>query len=352
MTYVIMLHVLGQGGVLAAATTGVQKCMVWFLEVFAFCAVDCFALISGYVGFRDGKVKLKLANYLTIWFQVVFYTLLITVVFQIVLPDAVHWLDYVKAFLPVTMSTYWYFTAYTGLFFVAPIINAAVQGLEETQAKRIVIVLFAVFSIYATLVPKDVFALKDGYSFVWLILMYFIGAVMKKTGMLSGVSCRAEIIGVLLLCLIGVVWRLYSGIISAQVFGKPVGTELLLNYVSPTVLIAAVIHLLLFKRIEVSPGMKKAISFAAPGAFAAYIINTNPFIWEYCMKSRFEALVNYPTYLMPVIVIGFSVIFVLLSVTMDGMRRWIFHILRIERLPAFIDDRIHSLFAHIHLASS
>ena len=57
MAMIAMLHVLGHGGVLNASVNNVMVySLAWLLEVGAYCAVNCYALISGYVGY-GGKFK-------------------------------------------------------------------------------------------------------------------------------------------------------------------------------------------------------------------------------------------------------------------------------------------------------
>ena len=51
MLMVVVLHVLGQGGVLKTSTPlSIGYSVAWILEIAAYCAVNCYALISGYVG--------------------------------------------------------------------------------------------------------------------------------------------------------------------------------------------------------------------------------------------------------------------------------------------------------------
>ena len=51
MLMVVVLHVLGQGGILAALEAaparGGSFALCWLLELACSCAVDCFGLISG-----------------------------------------------------------------------------------------------------------------------------------------------------------------------------------------------------------------------------------------------------------------------------------------------------------------
>lgn len=54
MLLVVTLHVLGHGGVLENLV-GKKYAVCWLLECFSFCAVNCYGIISGYVGFSDKK---------------------------------------------------------------------------------------------------------------------------------------------------------------------------------------------------------------------------------------------------------------------------------------------------------
>lgn len=50
MIYVIILHTLGQGRILTNSISGSFHFYVgWTIEIFAFCSVNIFGIISGYV---------------------------------------------------------------------------------------------------------------------------------------------------------------------------------------------------------------------------------------------------------------------------------------------------------------
>ena len=67
MLGVVVLHVLGQQGVLASAMPlSLDYMTAWLLETAAFCAVNCYALISGYVGVFS---RFRYANLALIWCQ-------------------------------------------------------------------------------------------------------------------------------------------------------------------------------------------------------------------------------------------------------------------------------------------
>ena len=59
MLGVVFLHVLGHVVILSLDLSPVNFSMVWFIEILAYPAVNCFVLISGYIGYKEEKVFLK-----------------------------------------------------------------------------------------------------------------------------------------------------------------------------------------------------------------------------------------------------------------------------------------------------
>lgn len=66
MMMIPLLHVLGHGGILGTLTPlETHYEIAWFLEIACYCAVNVYALISGYVGY--GR-KQKYANLIQLSF--------------------------------------------------------------------------------------------------------------------------------------------------------------------------------------------------------------------------------------------------------------------------------------------
>ena len=85
MFMVIVLHLCGHGGVLSAFQTSSKRFwFAWLLEISAYCAVNCYALISGYVGVDS---KYRYSRIFLLWLQVIFYTVSITVLFSGLHPE-------------------------------------------------------------------------------------------------------------------------------------------------------------------------------------------------------------------------------------------------------------------------
>ena len=108
MLMVLILHILGPGGILK--NTNILSAnyeAAWLLEIAAFCAVNCYALASGYVGLYT---KFKYTNIVHIWLQVAFYNVLFTAIAAALLPEVTSH-HILEACLPVHNNFYWYFTA-------------------------------------------------------------------------------------------------------------------------------------------------------------------------------------------------------------------------------------------------
>lgn len=130
-----MLHTLRNGGVLNACQIGTLPYKIfWLIETLAYCAVDGFGIISGYV------LTEKLCKYekmVEMWFQVLFYSLIVTLLFTIMgLNSSCNREDIIRYMFPVTYGVFWYFTAYVVVFFATPILNKFILSADETVVKK------------------------------------------------------------------------------------------------------------------------------------------------------------------------------------------------------------------------
>lgn len=178
MIMIGVLHILGHGNILFSEelSQGSYK-TVWFMEIACFCAVNCYALISGYVGIT---AVFRYTRLVTTHLRVIFYSVVITLIFAISMPGIVGKEQIRAALFPVINQSYWYYTAYFALFLLIPYLNYLAQGLSREQYRTLIIVVITLFSVLPTISGTDIFRLHDGYSVFWLIVMYLLGAYIKK----------------------------------------------------------------------------------------------------------------------------------------------------------------------------
>ncbi len=345
MFLIALLHVLGQGGVIGAVgDNALNYQTAWFLEIGAYCCVNCYALISGYVGLNS---KFKYSNIIMLWFNVIFYTVGITLIFQLVMPDALITENkdgkfflisecWENALFPTFSKQYWYFTAYFLCYFFTPVLNKAVQALEQKRLRNTIIALLLIFSVPALYTGKDVFGGSFGYSAIWLIVLYLTGAYMKKYNSLSYIKTIPALFGYI--SVIAFTWAVKIGLESFLPDFKR--SNILVNYTSPTIIAAAIFLLVLFKNLKLPTIICKIIKFMSPLAFSVYIIHVNPLVWQNVMKGLFKELAALPMPLMMLSVIGASLGLYLVCSAIDVIRFYLFKFIRLHKFVVLLETKI------------
>lgn len=351
MYLIAVLHVLGQGGVLGAASKdALSYNTAWFLEIGAYCCVNCYALISGYVGLNS---RFKYTNIIMLWLRVLFYTVGITAIFQFVMPQAlingdktgdVFFLILEKwgnALFPVSTKQYWYFTAYFLCYFFMPILNKAVHTLEQKQLKKAIAALVLIISIPALFTGTDVFGAGSGYSGLWLIVLYLVGAYMKKYNSLIYIGKLEALAGYI--ASITVTWAVKLMI--TEYIPQFSRANLLVSYTSPTIIASGIFLFIFFKNINPPKFFCKIIAFFSPLAFSVYIIHVHPLVWQHVMKGLFKPLAKLSTPLMALSVIGASFGLYLACSLIDVVRHYLFKLLRLQKLVFTVETKITEKFS-------
>lgn len=343
MFYVVVLHTLRHGGVSDALEAGTAGYVAnWFLQISAFCAVDIFALISGYVSYTDKEKPVKFSGYFNLWFQVVFYGCVTGAVMSIINPEWVTSSDYIKMFFPVSNSLYWYFTAYTGLFLIAPVINAGIRSTDEKTLKRLFVLIIVVFSVAEIVTKKQ--KLDRGYSFAWLLILYVLGGIIKKCNIGKSLKAYQGAVLILVLNLAGLIWKLYGT--HFYLFCFPINPDTFILYTSPLIAGSAILYVIVFSKINFPKRFVKVISYAAPCAFAVYLLNAQYYIWTFVLKGAFVSLAHQNWFVTTLAVLGFAVLFVIGSVFIDRIRARLFKLIRINEASLFLEKVILKMFAN------
>ena len=290
MFMIVNLHVLGQGGAMVRIVGDeAGYYAAWFLETCAYCAVDCYGLISGYVGVNG---KFRPARLLELWLQVFFYSFGITLLYGIFAPGLLNGEYFWKAVFLVSNKTYWYFSSYVGLFFIMPFLNRMVNSLKEREVRWLAAALFLVFSV-GTALPKavgvDFLQLVGGYSFAWLCILYLLGACVRKCSFRRWKS-RSYILAYFGLAAFSWAFKIIVENLTRSLLGEARYGRLFTGYAAPTILLCALCLLLVFERLEIKSSLgKRIVALAAPLSFSVYLIHTHPMIWDTLLKGAFAS---------------------------------------------------------------
>ena len=285
MFFVAALHIIGIGGIITGSELlSPQFLTAQLLRITMLCAVNCYALISGFVGWDR---KPKLSGLAALWLKAVIYCLAITALFARQVP--VDYKTWLSALLPVTTGQYWYLTAYAGLFVLMPLLNFAVRNMPKRELTVTVSGIFLLFCVLPISPLTDAFYLHDGYSVLWLAVVYLLGGYLGKYDPLSRLS-----VGKWLLVFAGSVllaWAPRMGVLWLKPhYWYDAYGNILIEYTSPTIVLAAAALLAVFVRLELPSWAETAVKKISPYAFGVYLSHAHPLVFRYVLENRFAYL--------------------------------------------------------------
>lgn len=325
MYMVVILHVLGAGGILSnlGSPDSMQYRFAWLLEIGAYCAVNCYALISGYVGFHS---RFRISRLMQLWLQIIFYTISITAIFSILQPETITLQDWIYAFFPIIHDQYWYLTSYFGMSLFVPMMNLALHTFNKKQLSAMVLAIFVFFVTIPTFIQLDPFMLTRGYSMIWLCLLYFIGGYLKKYDILS---------------LIRPIWGLlaYIAMVFITLLLKCNDFSHFVEYTSPTIFISGLGLLVFFANLKInSVFCKKIIALFAPATLGVYIIHVNPlFFWRILADSTIPFLQHRTVVMVSMVLIMGAGIYGICTI-IDLIRIFIFKKLKVKEKTSLLDS--------------
>ena len=347
MMFIVTIHVMEHGGVLENSI-GINYIISHFLYTIIKSGVNCFALISGYVGFSEKKETLSFRKYLLMWMQVVFFSILSLIIVSVYSHNAVSFKSLVKTLFPVTLGSYWYFTAYTMVYFLKPFMNKTIQKLntvEEMYRAYIYFGLLCILIRFSDIISGSL-KFSNGLSWMWLCMMYYLGAMIRKQHMISLENCKADIhrlIKVLLVCILltwgwKIIFHFFIG------FGKY--DDLFLVHTSLTMIGEAVCFLLLFAQYEPGKKKKRIISFFSAASFGVYLLHDNRSIRAAFITDQFIWITATPAYLIIIYILGSALCIYIICVIVEKLRQRLFQLLQLPQLSRILSDHIDSVLNH------
>lgn len=321
MAMVVLHHILTHGGLLFAFADGVLTGeIVRVLNALVFCAVNVYAILTGY---GMSQASFKLSRWLLLWVQTVATGLVITAGFALFSGETLTGANWLQALLPVTHDTYWYFTAYTGVFVLIPVLNMALERFTSRQLGVLLAALMMLFSVLP-LAGFDPFRLGGGYHMLWLAVLYLLGGAFRKYGF--GKMGKYGLALYLAGSLLG--WVL----------------EPMMSYTSPAMVLAAAGLAAAFAGWNLPEGMGRLFTKLAPLSFGVYLIHEQPLIRQNLIYMRFDALKNLsPIRLGAALMASWIGIFAA-CLALEWCRAKLFGALGVKRLCERVDEKVCGRF--------
>ena len=334
--YVLILHSLNIGGGLSAAEKGTLSYnILWFLQIISYGAVNIFVLISGYAGSGSGNMKKDWGRLLTLWLEVIYYSVLVYIVFVLLHKVTFYPKDFLVYFFPLSNNLYWFFSSFVGLYLIKPFLDIAVDSLDKKKTETCMIFVFLGFSIFSMV--SEVFGTDKGYSAIWFIVLYLLGAAEKKHQFTKNISSFKLVAIIISSSVLTWCWKVYG--VEFTLFNHKYSTDFLISYLSPTITVIAFCHVILFSRFHSFELLKKIILFSAPSVFTVYLINTHSLYFHLRLKKYFVPWAGRRiSVLLPRILI-YCFFFFVFAIIIDKIRQFIFYKLKINETILLLFDR-------------
>lgn len=303
------------------------------------CAVNCFGLISGYLGYREEETRIRWSSLLQIWLEMVLFRVLF-----LLLPAAAGLTEVSLAdvFLPVTRRVNWYITAYFEMMPFAPLMNRLIRGSSRGTNGLMtagLLLFFCVVPLAGAMLNADPFRLDGGYSWMWLGALYFFGAVVKKEKWLSRTRTRTLWLGLAVCLALSALW--------ARLAPLPFGADrfpgsqwkVLLSYPSLTLTVPALCMLELCRRAKPGRLEQRWLRIAAPASLGVFLIHTTLF-W---LLVPLLKMLRVPQALGTPAVFVASLAVAVLCVLIDTLRAALFRLIHVKALTDAVQTRIYAL---------
>lgn len=267
MMGIIGLHIVVNGESLLHVSSSINLIFLSGMYVLCSCSVNTFAMLTGYL--YAEKTGVRSVSLIKLLFITLLYSSLIFLVIRLWKPEwiLVSWLH---AVLPVLAGRYWYITGYVLLFVLIPYLNIILRKLDKGQFQALLVLLLALLSVFSTAaVPADPFVVQAGYSPLWLVVCYLVGAYIRLYR--SNVSRMRLWIALLV---VDVAW------LTATYYFYPNIIIHLINYNSPFMVLNATLLLSIFSRIRIPSAMGKLICSLSGAAFGVYILHSHILIYD------------------------------------------------------------------------
>lgn len=271
MIMIILYHFIYHSGIYTYSW-GILHIASHIIVALIIIHVNEFILITGYFGYKSKfKVSKLLALNNSIWFYVVIYTIIGSLLLNITFTKV----ELLKAFLPISIKDYWFMTNYLLLYLFMPFINRIINSISRKNYQLLLLTIIIVFSVLPTLTGGESYDVSSGFALYQFVMMYLIGAYLGKYKV--NYSTAKIIIVFLASCFLNCLFYKIGTIIvnSPDSLLSYIGynqVNAFLSYCNPIIILQAISFFLLFTKLRIKSTIINKISSYTLGV---YLIHDN-----------------------------------------------------------------------------
>lgn len=180
---IIAFHYVLKGKLSFESDTSFNKLLCDTCNYFGELGVNCFVLISGYF-LSKSKSMFKLKKVLLFSLQVLFYMVLSQVIlFAVKSPDS-NIFSFRSYAFPLLTNRFWFISAYVILYIISPYLNIVIDSINKKQFQFLLLSQIIIWSVFPTIAYGAIDKNPESSSlysrFIWLVVVYIIGAYIRK----------------------------------------------------------------------------------------------------------------------------------------------------------------------------
>ena len=349
MMGIVYTHVLHEGKGISKYNR--YKSKIISSHTYVFWHNNAYALISGIVGYKSNKYS----NLLYLWLCVVFYS--VGIRYYFIKYKKVTSLNgqLYQEYSPAISGRYWYFSSYFGMFIFLPIVNKGIQDLNKPEFQLVVISIFGIFIFWYNYInsKSDFFAMNSGYSTIWLLCLYIIGAYIGKfhadyTGIKRYIF---NLIYFFIFLFLSYIHNKYSYYIISNSTGtfkikllnflKKLMSNNLNSVIKTT---QAILITLIFLRLKCNEYLSEIITFFGHLTFGIYLIHINRNTRIHYLNTLLIGQSNNLTFREVIqMLILKSIKLFFECIILEYLRQLLFNILRIRKICIFIEKIVFKI---------
>ena len=146
-----------------------------YIMIICSISVNCYVLISGYFLV---KIPFKFNRITKIWFQTLFYSIIICITFHIFMPNTIGIKEIMKSCTPIRSNEYWFITKYLGMIALSPLLSKIAIVITKKEYKILLLILSILnITFYSNIPFGNIYGGPN--SLMWFIFLFFVAGYIR-----------------------------------------------------------------------------------------------------------------------------------------------------------------------------
>ena len=178
MVMIIYYHIILHGNILLNSKNIYFTFTNEIIEFLIIVHVNLFMLLTGYFQVDS---KFKLSKVFSLLAQTIFYAIIIMIILSCLGLVSLNKVGIIReVFLLENTGQYWFIKVYLLLYCLSPFINILINSLEQGRYKSLIFTSVLLICVLPYITGNKGFFINDGFTLYNAIVMYLIGAYLKK----------------------------------------------------------------------------------------------------------------------------------------------------------------------------